>query len=580
MKNKWKLLKERNYGIMTRIVICFTVLVIIPYLIVACLLSVNFLKYSLKSTAGTTESSLEVAADRLSYLIRDYENTSMMVYYNGVVDSLPGNGQLTVQEKAAMQNLLNSMCYSGEGIRGIYLCFQDQIYTGGKNYSTVSEIVQEYEDVVYAAKGRPVWFASNQIFGAEEQNRYIMARVLNDPQGNAVAVFYMLIDGKQMNETLEELSGDVSTTYLVAGDGSIFYSSDPSQLNQKFDTVLLQENQLRRNEKVIMNHTAYQMVERYLPKIQWHCISMISVDDVRMQVLKVELPFLIIGVCYGVFLLLMLYFMRRYIFAPLSMLNTAMEQYAREELETVKLPENGIGEFKNLSLHFNEMTQRILELMEAYKAEEEEKNRQKIQTLTAQLTPHFIYNALNTIKWMAVLNHQENIQHLVESLVYIFMNAARVEDEQYSFGDELELIENYAVIQKARFMNFELETEIEPDVLRMHVRKLFLQPIVENSIVHGLKRGKIKNTKIQIKAWQDGDIYIEVHDEGVGFDVHKWREKPASDKTHTHIGLKNVEEMMRLEYGDQYGMEIESMLGKGTTIRYHLPAILVKEVTK
>lgn len=85
----------------------------------------------------------------------------------------------------------------------------------------------------------------------------------------------------------------------------------------------------------------------------------------------------------------------------------------------------GEGELRSLSRHFNNMISRIDVLMEDYRMEAEEKNRQKLRVLSAQLTPHFIYNALNTIKWVAVLNHQENIQKLIESLSYVLMNAAR-----------------------------------------------------------------------------------------------------------------------------------------------------------
>lgn len=219
------------------------------------------------------------------------------------------------------------------------------------------------------------------------------------------------------------------------------------------------------------------------------------------------------------------------------------------------------------------MTRRISRLMRAYKEETDEKNRQRMRALSAQLTPHFIYNALNTIKWMAVLNHQEKIQHLVESLVNIFMNAARADDETYTLRDELELVKNYAVIQKARFMNFELEIEAAEDCLDCHIRKLLIQPIVENAIVHGLNRGKVKDGRIWVEAWIDEKLYISVEDRGIGFDVEKWRRNPGKSEEHTHIGVANVEEIIRLEYGADYGIQIDSAPGKGTKITYTLPVI-------
>ena len=205
--------------------------------------------------------------------------------------------------------------------------------------------------------------------------------------------------------------------------------------------------------------------------------------------------------------------------------------------------------------------------------EVEEKNRQKLRVLSAQLTPHFIYNALNTIKWVAVLNHQENIQKLIESLSYVLMSAARDDEAGYCVEDELKLVENYAVIQKARFMNFELVIEKDESCQKCRMRKFLLQPIIENAVVHGLGKGKIKNTEIHVKVWADGNLHIIVEDKGVGFDVEEWRRKPEKNPEHTNIGIKNVEEMIRIEYGDAYGIWIESEPGKGTKVAYLLPEI-------
>lgn len=270
-------------------------------------------------------------------------------------------------------------------------------------------------------------------------------------------------------------------------------------------------------------------------------------------------------------MLLMLRLMRKYVFAPLKVLKKNMDQYAQGELEVVHMERVGVGEFASLSRHFNDMTMRISDLMKKYQEEVDEKNRQRMLALTSQLKPHFVYNALNTIKWMAVLNHQENIQHMTESLVNIFMNVAKVDDDNYLLKDELELVKNYVVIQKARFMNFELIIEDDENCLNCKIRKFLLQPIVENAIVHGLGRGKIRNTQILIRAWMSDCLYITVRDEGIGFDVEKWRSSPAVAEDHMNIGLHNVEQIIHLEYGEPYRLEIESAPGKGTTMKYILP---------
>lgn len=122
-------------------------------------------------------------------------------------------------------------------------------------------------------------------------------------------------------------------------------------------------------------------------------------------------------------------------------------------------------------------------------------------------------------------------------------------------------------------MNFELVIEKDENCQKCRMRKFLLQPIIENAVVHGLGKGKIKNTEIHVKVWVDGNLHIIVEDEGVGFDIEEWRRKPEKNPEHTNIGIKNVEEMIRIEYGDAYGMWIESEPGKGTKVTYLLPEI-------
>ena len=105
------------------------------------------------------------------------------------------------------------------------------------------------------------------------------------------------------------------------------------------------------------------------------------------------------------------------------------------------------------------------------------------------------------------------------------------------------------------------------------MRKFLLQPIIENAVIHGLGRGKIKNTEIHIKVWADENLHIIVKDEGVGFDVNEWRKKSDRKPDHINIGITNVEEMIHIEYGEGYGMWIESEPEKGTRVTYLLPAI-------
>jgi sensor histidine kinase YesM len=377
-----------------------------------------------------------------------------------------------------------------------------------------------------------------------------------------------------IEDNLGQRSTEYAEWYLTDADGNIFFSSDASQTGKMLDVSMLnREEKTSYQETKGSDQKSRIMVAYSLMDVNWFCVSVINTEAAQANVHKLVFPFLIISMIYILFLMVMLYIMQKYVFGPLRRLKHAMDQYALNGLEESKIEVYGEGEFSSLSRHFNNMTVRIKRLVKANQDETEEKNRQKMRALSAQLTPHFIYNALNTIKWVAVLNQQKKIQNLVESLIGIFMNAARADDDSYTLADELNLIENYSVIQKTRFMNFDLVINAEPDSKNCRIRKLLIQPIVENAIVHGLNRGKVKEETIEIRTWIDKNLNITVSDRGIGFDVSEWRKNPKKTMEHTNIGICNVEEIIRLEYGDEYGLNIESEPGKGTVVTYVLPVL-------
>lgn len=565
--------KFSKYGITVRIVILFTVLVVVPFLCTVILLAFVFRNYAVNNIGETTADAMSVLGNQITRSIRQYEDDSMAIYYNGYVEILGKDGDLSDSEKQQVQDYLGVVCSSDTTVHAAYIETEKQTFHGGEDYFRLFELMEPYKQEIIDAGGACKWYPTNQLFGQARENKYILARSLNSKEKKNVGIFYIVLDDEMVKDAFDHMRSKNAAIYLTTKEGQILYSTDEQQFGKTLDMSMINPNRIRSYQNVKQNGESQILIARHMMSIDWYCVSYISMKDTLIDILHLEFPFLVIAVIYILFLLLMLHIMKKYVFRPLRVLKDNMDQYAQGHLESVNMESIGVGEFKSVSDHFNDMTVRISSLMDDYREEVDEKNRQRMKALTSQLTPHFIYNALNTIKWMAVLNHQDNIQHLTESLVHIFMNAARVDDDNYTLQEELNLVSNYAVIQKARFMNFELEIEADEKSKNCFIRKFLLQPIVENAIVHGLGRGKIKNTTIKVKAWVDENLYITVRDEGVGFDVKKWRECPDIDKNHTNIGLHNVEQIIQLEYGNPYRLEIESAPGEGTTMMYILPAV-------
>lgn len=565
-----------RHGITTRIILLYILLVIVPFFTMAIVVVNIFNNYSYSSLGNEAMDSMSSVGFQISKEIRSRKEDSLSVYYNDMIDIL-SKEELTEEDEEAIKKKLNASTYSGNGVSATCVISREGNAYGSGVYSALVPMMEGYKEEIIEQGGRCCWYVTDELYGRAGENKYILARRLNNEKGEYVGLLYMAMGDSLVTNAFCQLNSRYSTRYLVDGDGTILYCSRDGKIGDHLDITALNPKKTSDYQQVrLENGSSVIMASRRIWDTGWYCVAVMETKDVMQNALSLLKPFGLISVIYVMFLFIMLYMLRRYVFLPVGKLKRTMDQYARGELQAVQMEAVGVGELRSLSQHFNDMTVRIENLIRDYREEVEEKNRQKLMVMSAQLTPHFIYNALNTIKWVAVLNHQENVQKLIESLIQIFMNSARIDEKGYTVQDEINLIENYAVIQKARFMNFDLMVEMGENCAGLGIKKMILQPIVENSIVHGLGRGKIQNTEIHIKVWTDERLHITVVDQGVGFDVEKWRSSREKTKEHTNIGIRNVENMIKLEYGEPYGLEIESEPGKGTKVSYLLP-IIIKE---
>ena len=473
-----------RHGITTRIVLLFLVLVIIPFFVMAAFVVGIFRDYNITALGNSAMDSMASVGYQISGELKNRMESSLFAYYNDIVELLSGE-TLTESEEKLIEKRLNSSVYSIEGaVAGAIIDRNGKVYRVGNDAMAVS-FMEAHQEEVLAAGGRCCWYVMSRVYGRSEKNSYILARSLNNKEMQHVGFLYMVMSDSLVQDAFGQLQSDEAVRYLTDSEGRILYRSRKEADRDHLDISVLDEKKitdyhlttLEDGRKVIL-------AGRRIATTSWYCISVIEMSYIMQRALALLRPLLFIAIIYVVFLFIMLYMLRKYVFRPLGTLKKAMDQYAQGPLDSMQIQPVGEGELRSLSRHFNNMISRIDVLMEDYRMEAEEKNRQKLRVLSAQLTPHFIYNALNTIKWVAVLNHQENIQKLIESLSYVLMNAARDDEAGYCVEDELKLVENYAVIQKARFMNFELVIEKDENCRNCRIRKFLLQPIIENAVIH------------------------------------------------------------------------------------------------
>lgn len=240
------------------------------------------------------------------------------------------------------------------------------------------------------------------------------------------------------------------------------------------------------------------------------------------------------------------------------------------------------GDFRLLERSVDRLVRRVNGLMEeSYKAKVQEREAQ-LRALQAQINPHFLYNALDMINWSAIAHGAEDTSQMIEALARYFRLSLSKGQDTVGIAEELELARVYLDIQQNRFPStFAYEILGEPELNGYRIPKLTLQPLVENALLHGIRKSPAKQGTIRIRAWLDEDgIRLTVADDGTGMDpefarrlLTEPRPDLRTDGSGTSYGLYNVNERIRFFCGDGYGLSIETAPGAGTAVTVHLKAI-------
>ena len=239
-------------------------------------------------------------------------------------------------------------------------------------------------------------------------------------------------------------------------------------------------------------------------------------------------------------------------------------------------PVYGSLEVTSLSNAFGHLVIRIQELMNQVRNEEIVLRKTELRALQAQINPHFLYNTLDSIAWMCEEGRTKDAVEMVNALARLFRISISKGHELIPVEKEVEHAKSYLQIQKFRYKNqFQYSFDVQESCLHYYCNKITLQPIIENAIYHGLNR-MIDEGFIEIKIFEDGgDVVFTVEDNGVGMTKEQCESilhKEVKGQT-GGIGIKNVNDRVKIYFGEQYGMKIESELDEGTKVSIRMPKL-------
>jgi two-component system sensor histidine kinase YesM len=277
-----------------------------------------------------------------------------------------------------------------------------------------------------------------------------------------------------------------------------------------------------------------------------------------------------------VLVLLISAFMSAKISQPIKRLERSMRKVEQGDFE-IHIPVQGDDEVGRLSRRFNLMVANIRELRDQIIHEQEAKRESELEVLQAQINPHFLYNTLNSVVRMAGSGKSEDVITMITSLSKFFRISLSRGKRIITVREELEHIRNYLIIQKIRYKNkFEYEITADEEVLSCKTLKLILQPLVENAIYHGIEMMADEGWIHITAGIVDDKVLLEVKDNGLGIPQDKLGSilsgEVKSDEG-SSVGVKNVHERIRLTFGEAYGLQIESQLEEGTSVKVWIPIL-------
>ena len=270
---------------------------------------------------------------------------------------------------------------------------------------------------------------------------------------------------------------------------------------------------------------------------------------------------------------------------PISTLSKLMKKAQTGDM-TVRFVNHYKGEIGQLGDSFNAMVEKINELLGVVYKEQKNKREAELKILHEQIKPHFLYNTLDTIQWMAKQYHAQDIVDLVLALSGFFRISLSQGKEFITLEQEVLMVKNYLDIQKVRYEDlFEYKTEIEEGLGNYMVLKICLQPLVENALYHGIKESDQDRGTIWIRAFSESEdsIILKVEDDGTGMSqeridqLNSWLKLKERGEEVKAYGTLNVNDRIKIAYGDEYGLHYEKRTGGGTVAVVRLKR-LQKEV--
>lgn len=575
-------------NIRTSILISFSTLIVCA-LLVFVFVSVHYTENMVKSNSVdyTTKIIKQINTDMDSY-ISSMENISVLVSKNSDVQSYLFEDNSKAKEQTSYKHILELFETVKETRKDI--CNIAIVGTDGKSIindgnDSISEYISLYELDWYRnafLKAGKAFISSSHVQNLIKDNyKWVMtlSRTLRNPYTNEQeGVFFIDLNYNAISDLCENNSlGNKGYVFIIDENGNIIYH--PKQ-------QLLYSGLLTENIQDIVGHEDNYFVKKvkgdnYLytfsksKETGWTVVGVVYMDELMKNSKDMKILYgILTGFLLGLTMIISIVISKE-ITKPLKILKDSMKEVEKGNFESASIEVTERNEIGSLSRAFNIMMEEIQNLMEQNIQEQKQKRKSELKALQAQIKPHFLYNTLDSIIWMAEGNKTKDVVLMTSSLAKLLRQSISNEDEVVTIEKEISYVRSYLTIQKMRYKDkLEFEIKMESQIYHENIIKLVLQPIVENAIYHGIKYKEGKGMLLIEAHELKDEIEILIKDNGVGMTKDKLEhifDANIVNEKSNGVGIHNVQMRLQLSYGKEYGLFYKSSPMEGTTVSIRIP---------
>lgn len=580
---------EYDISIKVKLISSYLILIIIPLIVLGVVLYAFYLDAFIVQASEYSDQLMDQINRNIESYFETIDQLSMNVAYDDSVNDILDNLYYTSQfrspeDEQYLNETLSHYLLSNDGVDSIHIYGTEHnfhAYKKGTINQYYSPASQEYLSRARTTYGESFIISRfDKQFNENFFSISIIRPIISLYNFSTVGTVVINVNHRVLEDLIDDIDLDSHNKILILNEkDEVLYSEDEAAIGRRLTEDLYFNKEY---DKGLVN-VYDQYGEKYLfiskrSSVTSHrAVVLIPYSQLTKSVNESSIFIVYLGLIIFAVSFFFSILITETITRPINELKATFH-YVGKSNRGIKKKIDGTNEISELWRGFNNMVRRIEELISEIIGKEDEKRKAEIKALQMQINPHFLYNTLNSIKYLSIIQNANNIKRITNLLISLLKEIANNQTDYITIKDEINLIKKYIEIQKVIYLDkFSISIVCPEALYGKKIIKFILQPIVENSIFHGVLPNAKKGL-IRIKIYQEEQLVIKIIDNGIGLNNNDdWESKSENEDRNNHIGLKNIDSRIKLFYGQEYGIVVKSKRNYGTIVTVVLPREINEE---